>query len=104
MRLLFVVATVACVGACAGIRTGKGGTPIDRQLPPSDVPGARTPGAPKERGIRETSKRVAGKRPPTTLIAADSSRCEVTEEQFQSTREGDSFLCTWAPAPGKSGT
>lgn len=104
MRLVFAAAIFATVSACAGINTGKAGTPPDRRLPPSEVPGATMPGKPKEQGIKATSKRVASKHAPITLVAADSSRCDVTEEQFQSTREGDSFVCAWAPAPGKSGT
>ena len=103
MRFLFVVAASTIVAACAGVHGSKAGTPTDRRLPPSDVPGAVTPGQAKQQGIKETSKRVARKHAPITLVAADSSRCDVSEEQFQTTHEGDSFVCAWVPAPSKSG-
>ena len=40
-------------------------------------------------------KRVAGKRPPATLIAADSSWCTVSEREYHDTKIGDRVRCVW---------
>jgi hypothetical protein len=42
-----------------------------------------------------TSKVVAGKEPPTTLIAEDASRCTVTEGRYREIQIGDRALCAW---------
>lgn len=103
MRLAYTAAILMLLAGCRGIRTPSG-TPTDRRLPPSDVPGATTPGKPKSTGITATSKRIATKHAPNTLVATDSSRCVVSDEQYQEARVGDSFVCAWDPPPSKSGT
>lgn len=47
------------------------------------------------RDIRADAKRVAGKQPPTTLIAQDGTRCVVTEERYRETNVGDEAWCVW---------
>jgi hypothetical protein len=42
-----------------------------------------------------SQKIVAGKEAPSTLIAEDGSRCQVTKTRFQETREGDRATCSW---------
>jgi hypothetical protein len=65
---------------------GRGGGP--RQA------GSTAPRAgPKD--IRLDLKRVAGKEPPTTLIAEDGTRCIVTEGRFRETEIGGDALCAW---------
>ena len=71
---------------------------------PIDIPGkARDPralpGATDERVERPeptaSSKRVAAKQPPNTLIAEDRTQCVVPESRYERTRIGDLAYCTW---------
>ena len=41
------------------------------------------------------AKRVAGKEPPTTLIAEDGTKCVVTENRYRETNVGDEAWCVW---------
>jgi hypothetical protein len=49
----------------------------------------------KPRDVRMDAKRVAGKEPPTTLIADDGMRCVVTEARYRDTKIGDEAWCVW---------
>ena len=86
--------------ALAGIWTACAG-PQPMAIP---GPGGRG-GGPRQTGsstdrvgpadIRMDVKRVTGKDPPTTLIAADGTRCMVTEARFRETEIGANALCAW---------
>lgn len=46
-------------------------------------------------------KAVLTKEKPTSLIAADGSRCLVGEEKFAGTRVGDRVWCVWSAKDGR---
>lgn len=60
---------------------------------PRQTGGARTGRAPRD--VRMDAKRVAGKEPPTTLIAEDGTKCVVTENRYRETNVGDEAWCVW---------
>jgi hypothetical protein len=80
--------------ACAGPR------PLalpGREGGPREMPGA---GSTRGRGtwgdeVGLAAKHVAGKEPPSTLIAEDGSRCSATERQYRETSIGEKALCAW---------
>lgn len=41
------------------------------------------------------SKRVADKRPPTTLVSTDAFTCTVPESTWNATKLGDAVRCLW---------
>ena len=41
------------------------------------------------------SKRVADKRPPTTLVSTDAFTCTVPEATWNGTKLGDAVRCLW---------
>jgi hypothetical protein len=47
------------------------------------------------RDVRLDAKYVAGKEPPTTLIAEDRTRCIVTESRYRETEIGSKVWCEW---------
>jgi len=87
--LVLALGASACVGGPQPLRIPRGGHD------PRETPGSRG-----DRGARVleaalTSKVVAGKEPPTTLIAEDASRCTVTEGRYREIQIGDRALCAW---------
>jgi hypothetical protein len=72
---------------------------------PMAIPGASGRGGPRQTGssttgagpndVRMDVKRVAGKEPPTTLIAEDGTKCIVTESRFRETEVGNKAVCAW---------
>jgi len=44
-------------------------------------------------------KVVVGKAAPTSLLAADGTRCIVTAKRYEETKEGDKVTCRWDTAP-----
>jgi len=89
--LTVVLAAVACsrpayVGT-DGVRVG-GGRPAPRVAP-------RGGGADSAPSPDLTRKLVAGKEPPSILIARDGTRCTVTARRYAETREGDYAWCAW---------
>jgi hypothetical protein len=60
---------------------------------PRQTGGGRTGRTPRD--IRVDAKRVAGKEPPTTLIAEDGTKCVVTEGRYREIKIGDEAWCTW---------
>jgi hypothetical protein len=79
-------------GSCAPIRPmsmpNRGGDP--REMPGSTAEPRTT-----TRDLPTYLKVVAGKEPPTTLIAHDGSRCTVTERRYRDVQVGDDALCAW---------
>jgi hypothetical protein len=93
-RIVLVALALSCAWTACG------------PLRPLAIPGARGRGGPpREAGastarggvkdIRVEPKRVAGKEPPTTLIAEDGARCIVTESRFRETEIGSNAWCAW---------
>ena len=85
-----LIAGFAIVTACIppqgapqiGGRPGDGG----REMPP----GMTTP----QSGV--ASKKVSGKEEPNVLLAADRTRCTVSEDKYRETAIGESVLCAWS--------
>jgi len=65
-----------------GERPGDGG----RELPT----GLRAPRS------EATSKKVSAKEEPNILVAADRSRCSVSEQKYRETSLGESVFCAWS--------
>jgi hypothetical protein len=67
-----------------------------READPRELPG-RGPGGTttKVQDNALASKPVAGKEPPSTLIAEDGSRCLVPDRAYRETRIGAHVLCAW---------
>ena len=100
---LAAVAMAACTSTLyrPGVY-GPGGRPNPTGPTPVGGPGLPSPGAPSPQGTgqgavesRMTTKRVAAKEGPTTLIADDRSRCAVTERKYRDTEIGDDVACDW---------
>ncbi len=53
-------------------------------------------------GAGLADKPVASKETPTTLFAADGTRCLVTEEKFRNTALGDRVWCFWTADGSRS--
>ena len=60
---------------------------------PRQTGGTRTGRAPRD--VRMDAKPVAGKEPPTTLVAEDGTKCVVTESRYRDTKVGDEAWCVW---------
>jgi hypothetical protein len=60
---------------------------------PRQTGGSRNGRAPRD--VRLDAKPVAGKEPPTTLIAEDGTKCVVTEDRYRETKVGDEAWCVW---------
>lgn len=67
-------------------------------MPPSMLPHAASRDT---TAARRTTKRVADKEAPYTLVAQDASRCVVSDTQFASVHVGDSVPCDWYAAADK---
>lgn len=88
---LLVVALL--VTACMPPHVTKQGPPIgdqpgggDRELPT----GLRAPRS------EAASKKVSAKEEPNILVAADRSRCSVSEQKYRETSLGESVFCAWS--------
>jgi hypothetical protein len=80
--------------ACARQMNKPGGNPMDPTRAAIDgrVPGQRASGSTEANVSR---KRVDAKEEPSTLVAADRTRCTVTDERFRDTKVGDTAMCDW---------
>lgn len=90
---LLMVATTSL--ACTASRTNRpGANPMDptRAAIDGKVPGQRAAGSTEANVSR---KRVDSKEEPATLVAADRTRCAVTEQRFRDTKVGDNATCDW---------
>jgi hypothetical protein len=87
---LVALALTSTSSACGRPRPlalpGRGGTPRE---PAGSTIRKRT------EDTRLDVKRVIGKEPPATLIAADFSRCVVTEDRYRETEIGSDAWCVW---------
>jgi hypothetical protein len=90
--LLCLVLASLSAGGCASVRPmsmpNRGGHP--REMPGSAAEPRMT-----TKELQTYVKVVAGKEPPTTLIAGDGSRCTVTERRYRNIQVGDDALCAW---------
>jgi hypothetical protein len=97
MRPAILLLAASLAAGCHTIIPGTtSGTriPSDRSLPK----GLPTGGQPDP--ARESSKkRVSAKEEPGTLIASDRSQCFVAADEFRKVSVGESYSCTWSPAP-----
>ena len=87
-----LVALVLTVGAAACAPPQPLAIP-GRDAGPRETDGTRTVNTPRD--MRADAKRVAGKEPPTTLIAQDGMKCRVTEGRYRETNIGDEAWCVW---------
>ena len=89
--LMIVTISVACT---TSRNTRPGANPMDptRAAIDGKVPGQRAGGSTEPNVSR---KRVDSKEEPATLVAADRTRCTVTEERFRDTKVGDNATCDW---------
>ena len=60
--------------------------------PPKTIPTERSS---EGQSTYPTQKPVYGKEAPTTLLAADGTRCQVSEKKFQETTVGEKIWCVW---------
>ena len=60
--------------------------------PPKTIP---TEHSGQGQGARPSQKPVYGKEAPTTLLAADGTRCQVSDKKFQETAVGEKIWCVW---------
>jgi hypothetical protein len=90
--IVLVVATTSL--ACARQMNRPGTNPMDPTRAAIDgrVPGQRASGSTEANVSR---KRVDAKEEPATLVAADRTRCTVTDERFRDTKVGDTATCDW---------
>jgi hypothetical protein len=90
--IVLVVATTSL--ACARQMNRPGTNPMDPTRAAIDgrVPGQRASGSTEANVSR---KRVDAKEEPSTLVAADRTRCTVTDERFRDTKVGDTAMCDW---------
>ena len=80
------------------VGAGACGRPQSLAIPGRDG-GPRQTGASKTgrmpHNVRMDAKRVAGKEPPTSLIAEDGTKCVVTEDRYRETKVGEEAWCVW---------
>ena len=91
MRVLLLVSAMAVLG-CSRMQTlqkpGGGSGGGNRGMPGAS---ATTQGS----GTGLARKAVHGKQDPVTLVAADGTRCPVTEKRYRETAIGEVVWCQW---------
>jgi hypothetical protein len=89
-----VLTMTISVGCTTSRNTRPGANPMDptRAAIDGKVPGQRAGGSTEANVSR---KRVDSKEEPATLVAADRTRCTVTEQRFRDTKVGDNATCDW---------
>jgi hypothetical protein len=101
--MLALVAAALTIGAAACIRpgilvTGADGRKIgNRELPK----GVSSAGANDTSTAAPKRKQVTQKEPPSTLVARDDTRCEVTPAEFEQTSVGSVVFCAWGRSSGR---
>jgi hypothetical protein len=90
--LVLIVVTTSL--ACARAGNTPGGLPADptRAAVTGKVAGQRATASSQPNASR---KRVDAKEEPATLVAADRTRCTVTEPRFRDIKVGDNVTCDW---------
>ena len=95
LRVSTIALSVATISvACARQMNKPGANPMDPTRAAIDgrVPGQRASGSTEANVSR---KRVDAKEEPATLVAADRTRCAVTDERFRDTKVGETVTCDW---------
>jgi len=89
--LMMATTSLACT---TSRNTRPGANPMDptRAAIDGKVAGQRAGGSTEANVSR---KRVDSKEEPATLVAADRTRCTVTEQRFRDTKVGDNAMCDW---------
>ena len=86
----------ACLGACLpGQQLEKPRTGRVGDNNPTAAQPLRGGTAASTKEIPVGSKKVSGKEAPSTLIAVDGTRCQVTANKYDETSIGESVLCNW---------
>jgi hypothetical protein len=105
MRPRLLVPSIACaltLAACsmsAALRPGVDSPVPTGQMSPRNPPRvapSMTDSLAGRGGKVVARKEVAGKEDPSTLVAADASRCSVSARQYKRTKVGDEVRCAWS--------
>ena len=95
--MLAAVAAALMIGAASCIRPGILITGGDgRRMSGRELPkGVSSAGANDTSTAAPKRKQVTQKEPPSTLVAKDDTRCEVSTGEFEQTSVGSFVLCAW---------
>jgi hypothetical protein len=93
----WTLAAALTIGATSCIRPGILITGADgRRLGNRELPkGVSSTAASDTSTAAPKRKQVTQKEPPSTLVAKDDTRCEVTPAEFEQTSVGSVVFCAW---------
>ena len=101
--ILASVAVALAIGAASCIRPGILITGADgRKMGNRELPKGVSSTAANDTGTAAPKrKQVTQKEPPSTLVAKDDTRCEVSPAEFEQTSVGSVVFCAWGRTGGR---